>query len=301
VSGKVNDKNVPIRYVLHNGDTVSVLTLPAQSPKRDWLTFVATSKARVKIKQALREEAAKSAEFGKEMFQRRLKNRKIEIDEGIFLRYIKKKGYKTLTDFYVDLSGERLDPNVAIEEYLEHEQKEKEISEHHPEIRSAEEYITTTEVEEISRSKDVLVIDQNLTGIEYKLAKCCNPIFGDEIFGFVSTSGIRIHRTGCPNEQEMRKRFGYRIIEARWSGKEGSGDIVNLRVIGRNDITIVTNITSVISKEDDVTLRSLTIDTVDNSFRGHFSILVKSKNALAQLTGKIKAVKGVKTVERLNA
>ncbi len=300
VSGKVNDKNVPIRHVLHNGDTVSVLTSPSQSPKRDWLTFVTTSKARIKIKQALREEAAKSADFGKEMLQRRLKNRKIEMEEGIFLRYIKKKGYKTVTDFYVDLSDERLDPNQVIEEYVDAEQKEKE-AEHHSEIRSAEEFVTTTEVEEISRSRDVLVIDQNLTGIEYKLAKCCNPIFGDEIFGFVSTNGIKIHRVGCPNEQEMRKRFGYRIIDARWSGKEGSGDIVNLRVVGRDDITIVTNITSVISKESGVTLRSLNIDTVDAFFRGHFSVLVKSKNALALLIGKIKAVKGVKTVERLNA
>ncbi|MDH6306163.1 guanosine-3',5'-bis(diphosphate) 3'-pyrophosphohydrolase [Parabacteroides sp. PF5-5] len=300
VSGKVNDKNVPIRQVLHNGDTVSVVTSPAQSPKRDWLSFAATSKARIKIKQALREEAAKSADFAKEMLQRRFKNRKIEMDEGVFLRYIKKKGYKTVTDFYLDLAEEHLDPNSVIEEYLDTEQKEKELTVHHTEIRSAEEFVTTTEMEEISRKQDVLVIDKDLTGIEYKLAKCCNPIFGDEIFGFVSTNGIKIHRKSCPNEQQMRERFGYRMIDARWSGKEGAGDIVNLRIIGRDDITIVTNITSVISKEAGVTLRSLNIDTVDAFFRGHFSVLVKSTNALAQLVGKIKAVKGVKTVERLN-
>jgi len=300
VSGKVNDRNVPIRHVLQNGDTVSVLTAPAQSPKRDWLTFVTTSKARIKIKQALREEAAKSADFGKEMLQRRLKNRKIELDEPVFMRYIKKKGYKSVTEFYLDISDEHLDPNHVIEEYLEAERKEKESNEH-GDVRSAEDFITTTEVEEISKSKDVLVIDQNLTGIEYKLAKCCNPIFGDKIFGFVSTNGIKVHRKGCPNEQQMRTRFGYRIIDARWSGKEGSGDIVNLLVIGKDDITIVTNITSVISKETGVTLRSLNIETVDAFFRGHFSVLVKSTNALAILIGKIKAVKGVKTVERLNA
>lgn len=298
VSGKVNDKNVPIRHVLHNGDTVSILTSPTQSPKRDWLTFVTTSKARVKIKQALREEAAKTADFAKEMLHRRFKNRKIEVDEGVLMRYIKKKGYKTVTDFYLDISDEHLEPNQVIEEYLEAEQKEKEASEP-SEIRSAEEFVTITEVEEISRSKDVLVIDKNLTGIDYKLAKCCNPIFGDKIFGFVSTNGIKIHRIGCPNEQEMRKRFGYRIIDARWSGKEGSGDVANLRITGRDDITIVTNITSIISKEDGITLRSLNIDTVDAFFRGHFSVLIKSEKQLAQLIGKIKTVKGVSSVERL--
>lgn len=300
VSGKVNDRNVSIRYVLNNGDTVSILTSPGQSPKRDWLAFVTTSKARVRIKQALREEAAKSADFAKEMLQRRFKNRKIEMDEGVFLRYIKKKGYKTVTDFYLDIADEHLDPNVVIEEYLEAEQKEKEVSDYHPEVRSAEGFVTTTEVEEISQKRDVLIIDKDLTGIEYRLAKCCNPIFGDEIFGFVSTNGIKIHRIGCSNEQEMRSRFGYRIIDARWSGKEGSGDIVNLCVTGKDDIAIVTNITSVIGKEAGVTLRSLNIHTADAFFRGHFSILIKSKNALAQLIGKIKAVKGVKTVERLN-
>lgn len=300
VSGKVNEKNVPIRQVLQNGDTVSVITSPAQCPKRDWLTFVTTSKARVKIKQALREEAAKSADYAKEMLQRRFKNRKIEPDDGIFMRYIKRKGYKTVTDFYIDIAEERLDPNQVIEEYLDAERKEKEAVEHAQESRSAEEFSTTTEMEEISRSRDVLVIDQNLTGVDYKLAKCCNPIFGDDIFAFVSTQGIKIHRIGCPNEQEMRNRFGYRIIDARWTGKEGAGDIVNLRVIGRDDITIVTNITSVISKEPSVTLRSINIDTIDAFFRGHLSVLVKSKNALATLIGKLKAVKGVKTVERLN-
>ena len=301
VSGKVNGKNVPIRQELQNGDTVSVVTSPTQSPKRDWLTFVSTSKARVKIKQALREEAAKSADFAKEMLQRRLKNRKIELDEGIFMRYIKRKGYKTVTDFYIDIADNHLDPNQVIEEYLEGERKEREAIEHPSEIRSAEEFSTTTEMEEISKNRDVLVIDQNLTGIDYKLSKCCSPIFGDDIFAFVSTNGIKIHRTGCPNEQEMRSRFGYRIIDAQWNGKEGSGDIVSLRVIGRDDITIVTNITSVISKETGVTLRSININTVDAFFNGNISVLVKSKNALALLIGKLKAIKGVKTVERLNS
>lgn len=209
VSAKVNGKNVPIKYTLNNGDSVSVITSPAQSPKRDWLNFVVTSKARVKIKQALKEETVKAVEFAKEMLQRRFKNRKIDMDEPTMMRYIKKKGFKTVTDFYIEIAEERLDPNQVIDEYLEAFRKETETNER-TEVRSAEEFVTMTPVEEISTNKDVLVIDKNLTGIEYKLAKCCNPIYGDEVFGFVSTQGIKIHRMDCPNAQEMFSRFGYR-------------------------------------------------------------------------------------------
>lgn len=300
VSAKVNEKNVPIKYVLNNGDTVSIVTSPTQSPKRDWLNFVVTSKARVKIKQALREEAAKTADFAKEMLQRRFKNRKIEVEEAILMRYIKKKGFKTVTDFYLEIVQERLDPNNVIDEYLEMQRKETETYDR-VEVRSAEEYITTTEVEEISTNKDVLVIDKNLTGIEYKLARCCNPIYGDDVFGFVSTQGIKIHRMDCPNAQSMFSRFGYRIIRAKWSGKGDNGYIVTLRVIGRDDIAIVTNITSVIGKENGVTLRSLNIDSVDGLFQGNFTVMVRDTTTLNILNKKIKTVKGVKTVERLNS
>ena len=230
VSAKVNEKNVPIKYVLNNGDTVSVVTSPTQTPKRDWLNIVVTSKARVKIKQALREETAKAVDFAKEMLQRRFKNRKIEMEEPHLMRYIKKKGFKTVTDFYIEIAEERLDPNNVIDEYQEFVRKETETNDR-SETRSAGEYITTTEVEEISTNKDVLVIDKNLTGIEYKLAKCCNPIYGDEVFGFVSTQGIKIHRMDCPNAQEMFSRFGYRIIRAKWSGKGDNGYVVTLRAV----------------------------------------------------------------------
>ena len=299
VSAKVNGKNVPIKYELNNGDTVSIVTSPTQSPKRDWLNFVVTSKARVRIKQALREEMAKMVDFAKEMLQRRFKNRKIDMEEASLMRYIKKKGYKTVTDFYVDIAEERLDPNVIIDEYLDLIRKETEQQEHLV-ARSAEEFVTTTEAEEIATNKDVLVIDKNLTGIEYKLAKCCNPKYGDEVFGFVSTQGIKIHRMDCPNAQEMFSRFGYRIIRAKWSGKGDNGYIVTLRVVGRDDIAIVTNITSVIGKETNVSLRSLNIDSVDGLFQGNFTVQVKDTTALNQLTKKLKTVKGVKTVERLN-
>ncbi len=300
VSAKVNGKNVPIKHVLHSGDTVSVVTAPSQSPKRDWLNIVVTSKARVKIKQALREEAAKNAEFAKETLQRRFKNRKIDYDDSMMMRYIKKKGFKTVTDFYVEIADERLDPNVVIEEYLEMIRKETET--YDPlDVRSAEEFVPITiEQEETASSKDVLVIDKNLTGIDYTLAKCCNPIFGDEIFGFVSTQGIRIHRKDCRNKAEMERRFGYRMIEAKWSGQGTGAYPITLRVIGRDDVTIVTSITSVISKESGVSLRSLDIDSVDGLFQGNFTVMLSNTNALNGLAKKIKAVKGVKSIDRMD-
>ncbi len=300
VSAKVNEKNVPIKYILNNGDTVSVVTSPTQSPKRDWLNFVVTSKARVKIKQALKEETVKAVEFAKEMLARRLKNRKIEMDEPNLMRYIKKKGFKTVTDFYIEIAEERLDPNQVIDEFVEFSRKETEGNDRQ-EVRSAEEYIANTQADEKAESKDVLVIDKNLTGIEYKLAKCCNPIYGDDVFGFVSTQGIKIHRMDCPNAQEMFSRFGYRIIRAKWSGKGNSGYAVTLRVTGRDDIAIVTNITSVIGKEANVALRSLNINSVDGIFQGDFTVMIRDTTALNALTKKIKAVGGVKAVERLNS
>ncbi len=298
ISAKVNGKNAPIKQELHNGDSVSIITSPQQTPKRDWLNFVVTSKARVRIKQALREEAAARVDFAKEMLQRRFKNRKIELEEAPLMRYIKKKGYKTVTDFYLDIAQEKLDPNDVIDAYLESVHKENEPGE--APVRSAETYVKTTEAEEIASNKDVLVIDQNLTGIEYKLAKCCNPIYGDEVFGFVSTQGIKIHRMDCPNAQEMFSRFGYRIIRAKWSGKGDNGYTVTLRVVGRDDIAIVTNITSVIGKEEGISLRSLNINSVDGLFQGNFTVSVKDTASLNQLIKKINTVKGVKQVERLN-
>jgi GTP pyrophosphokinase len=299
VSGKVNGKNVPIKYVLNNGDMIEVVTSPTQSPKRDWLTFVATSKARTKIKQTLREEAAKTAELAKEQMQRRIKNRKADIDDATLMRYIRKKGYKAVTDFYIDISEGKLDINTIIDDCIEQEIREKEINEH-IETRSAEEYVANIEAKDLTAQQDVLVIDKNLTGIDYKLAKCCNPIYGDPIFGFVSTQGIRIHRSNCPNAPEMRTRFGYRIIPAEWSGKGTSGYAVTLKIVGNDDIGIVTNITSVISKENKVALRSLNIDSNDGLFQGAFTVNIPDISSLTVLIKKLQGVKGVKNVSRVN-
>ena len=299
VSGKVNGKNVPIRYVLNSGDSVEIITSSTQRPKQDWLSFVTTSKARIRIKQAIREESTKAADYAKELLQRRFKNRKIEIDEAILMRYIKKKGFKTVTDFYIDIAEDRLDIANVIDDYLELERKENESADN-LENRSVEQYVVTTKIVDDTTTQDVLVIDRNLTGIEYKLAKCCNPIYGDPVFGFVSTQGIKIHRMNCPNAQEMFNRFGYRIIQARWSGKGSSSYGVTLRIIGHDDIGILTNITSLISKENGTTLRSIHVNSVDGLFQGDILVMLSDTSMLENMVKKIKAVKGVKQVTRLH-
>jgi GTP pyrophosphokinase len=297
VSGKVNGKNATIRHRLQSGDQVDILTLPSQTPKQDWLTFVCTTKARVKIKQSLKEQAAKQAEFAKELLHRRFKNRKIEEDEARLMRLIKKKGFKTITDFYAEIANGKLDVNTVIDQYSELEKKELELEQHAD--RSVENYVAQTPVEEITRSEDLLVIEENLTGIDYSPAKCCNPIYGDEIFGFISSKGIKIHRRNCPNAPQMFNRYGYRIVNVRWSGKPGSNYPVTLRIVGNDDIGIVTNITSVIAREKGMMLRSINVDPSDGLFQGTLTVMLSDNAVLTGLIKKINAIKGVKQVERL--
>ena len=300
VSGKVNGKNVPIRHKLNSGDQIEIMTSQNQSPKQDWLSFVITTKAKNKIRQSLKEETNKQIEYAKELLKRRFKNKKIEEDEGVLMRLIKKKGFKSVTDFYVKIAQESLDVNTVIDQYLELERKEAEPYEKHGTI-SAEEYvIQPNDLTEHNNSNDALILDQNLTGVDYKLAKCCNPIYGDEIFGFVSSQGIKIHRLNCPNAHDMFSRFAYRIIPARWSGKSDSMYTIILRVVGMDDIGIVTNLTSIIAKESDVNLRSISIDSNDGLFQGNLSVTLHNTRVLDGLIKKLKTVKGVKQITRLN-
>jgi len=296
VSAKINGKNVTIKHRLQSGDRVDIQTSPNQTPKQDWLNYVVTSKARVKIKQTLKEQSAKQVEYAKELLHRRFKNRKIDEDEARLMRLIKKKGYKTVTDFYADIANEKSDVNTVIDQYLELEKKEQESAEHIE--RSVENYYAQTPVDEITHKDDVLVIDQHITGIEYTLAKCCNPIYGDEIFGFVSSKGIKIHRLNCPNAPAMFSRYGYRIIQSRWAGKSGSNYPVTLKIIGNDDIGIVTNITSVISKENGMTLRSIQVDPSDGLFQGTLTVMLSDTSVMNSLIKKLKAIKGVKQVSR---
>lgn len=299
VSGKVNGRNVSIRHPLSNGDQIVIVTSPNQFPKQDWLSFVHSSKARNKIRQSLKERANKQVEIAKELLQRRFKNRKIDVQEGILMRLVKKLGFKTLTDFYIKIAEETLDVNNIIDQYLQLEKKEAEQIDNHT-VVSADKYVIHHDTDSQIGSREELILDKNLTGIDYSLAPCCNPIYGDEIFGFVSTNGIKIHRQNCPNAHDMFSRFGYRVILARWSGEPKSNYTVSLRVVGNDDINIVNNITSLISKEDGVGLRSINIDSDDGVFHGNIVVMLSNKDKLNQLIKKLQGIKGVKSVSRAN-
>ncbi|WP_287640923.1 RelA/SpoT family protein [Bacteroides sp.] len=300
IGAKVNGKNAQLRQVLHSGDQVEIMTSNTQTPKQDWLNIVTTSKARTKIRQALKEMAAGQHDFAKETLERKFKNRKLEYDEAIMMRLIKRMGYKVVTDFYQAIANETIDVNDILDKYIELQKKENDA---HDEVvyRSAEGYnLQSPLLEETSNKEDVLVIDQNLKGLEFKLARCCNPIYGDDVFGFVSvTGGIKIHRTDCPNASDLRERFGYRIVKARWAGKsQGTQYPITLRVVGHDDIGIVTNITSIISKEMGITLRSISIDSHDGLFSGTLTVMVGDTGRLEALIKKLRTVKGVKQVSR---
>lgn len=297
VGGRINGKNVSFREVLHSGDTVEVLTQNNQCPKRDWLNIVKTSKAKAKIRLALKETQAKDSLYAKELLERRFKNKKIEVEESLMSQLIKKMGYKETSDFYKDIADERLDANTVIEKYLELRNGESNTKP----TESAENFEYENPNEQLlQNNSDVLVIDKNLKGIDYKLAQCCHPIYGDDVFGFVTVSGgITIHRTTCPNAPELRKRFGYRMVKAKWSGKGTSQYAITLRIIGHDDIGIVSNITNIISKEDKLTMRSINIDSHDGLFSGNVVLFIEDNSKLNLLIKKLKTVKGVKQIIRL--
>lgn len=297
IGGKVNGKNQKLNHRLKSGDTVEILTSTTQTPRIDWLNFVVTSKARVKIRQTVHELNNRAAELGKELLQRRFKNRKIELDEALIMKVIKKMSYKTVTDFYDEVASEALDVNRVIEEYLALERKITEGTS--SEIRSAEQFTLQPQISDEINSTDILIIGNNIKGINYKLAKCCNPIYGDDVFGFISSEGIiKVHRTDCPNATNIREKYPYRLITTQWSGKIGTQFGATLRIVGNDDIGIVTNVTSVINKEKNISLRSISIESNDGLFQGYIIVGVNDTQALNNLIKKIKTIKGVKDVQR---
>lgn len=297
---RINNKVVTFRHVLNNGDQVEIMTSATQRPKQEWLNIVKTSRAKAKVRMALKEQVIKDGAYAKEMLERRLKNRKIEFDESVISHLIKKMGFKEANDFYRHLADGSVDLNQAIETYQELQRHESNMSVQVP-ARSAEEFNFDNPNEELTyASDDVLVIDKNLKGVDYTLAKCCHPIYGDDVFGFVTVSGgIKIHRKDCPNAPELRKRFGYRIVKAKWSGKGSSQYSTTLRIIGNDDIGIVNNITSIISKEEKIMMRSINIDSNDGLFRGNLVVNVEDTSRLEQLIKKLRNVKGVKQIIRV--
>ncbi len=301
VGGKINGRAVSFRQDLHSGDQIEILTQSNQKPRQEWINIVKTSKAKAKIRLAIKETQKKEGLFAKELLERRFKNRKLEIEESIMARTIKKMGYKENSDFYKDIAEEKIDPNSIIEKYIAERDHDLNVTNTTRPAASAAEFEYENPTEEMMRQNDdVLVIDENLKGIDFELAHCCHPIYGDPIFGFVTVSkGIKVHRSDCPNAKELQRRFGYRIVKAKWSGKGTSKYAITLRIIGNDDIGIVSNITNIISKEDKLVMRGINISSKDGLFSGNITVMIDDASRTEALIKKLSAVKGVKQVMRI--
>ena len=299
---RINGKVVTLRQELQSGDQVEIMTSSNQKPKQDWLNIAKTSRAKSKIRLALKETQVKEGLFAKETLERKFKNRKLEMDDSIMQLLIRKLGFKEVSDFYRQVANGELDVNTIIEKYVELQQGDQPVTGNNV-AQTAADFVLDDSKLPTSNAKladDVLVIDRNLKGIDYQLARCCQPIYGDKVFGFVTINGgIKIHREDCPNAPELRKRFGYRIVKAKWSGKGSSQYAITLRIIGNDDIGIVNNLTNIISRDEKLILRSINIDSHDGLFSGNLTIMIDDNTRLETLIKKLRTVKGVKQVERI--
>ena len=299
---RINGKVVTLRQELQSGDQVEIMTSSNQKPKQDWLNIAKTSRAKSKIRLALKETQVKEGLFAKETLERKFKNRKLEMEDSVMQVLIRKLGFKEVSDFYRQVANGELDVNTIIERYVELQQGDQPVTGNNV-AQTAADFVLDDSKLPTANAKladDVLVIDRNLKGIDYQLARCCQPIYGDKVFGFVTINGgIKIHREDCPNAPELRKRFGYRIVKAKWSGKGTSQYAITLRIIGNDDIGIVNNLTNIISRDEKLVLRSINIDSHDGLFSGNLTIMIDDNTRLEALIKKLRTVRGVKQVERI--
>ncbi|MBR3980070.1 MAG: bifunctional (p)ppGpp synthetase/guanosine-3',5'-bis(diphosphate) 3'-pyrophosphohydrolase [Bacteroidales bacterium] len=294
--GKVNGKIVTLKQELKNGDSVEIITSKNQSPKQDWLSFVKTSKARQHIKKYLREVQYKTAEVGKEMLARKFSQAEVKFSDENIRKLIKALGYKEPFDLYLAVMDNKVDLSIIKTLYDEKAEDKKPV-------RIDSEDFSGKISRKISRDSDnLLIIDDLSDNLDYKLAKCCSPIKGDEIFGFVTAgNGIKIHRLNCPNAMNMMEIYPYRIIKARWSQADANVDFnVGVRVIGSDEISIVSNITELLSKDQLVKLRGFNLNSKDGNFEGILTLSIRDIYHLDKILEKIRSIKGVYSAERFD-
>ena len=292
VGGKVNGKNVTIKYVLQNGDHVSIIRSKNQKPKQDWLSFVVTTKAKTKIKQVLNEEKTKAAAEGKEILMRRMKNWKIVYGDTLIQKLLNSYSLKTAQDLYYLIATEKIELLQIKEVLLKVESVESSIT-----VATLPEKEPKVQVD--SPFSDYLIIEDRVEGLDYRLSKCCNPVFGDSVFGFVTISeGIKIHRTGCPNAHNMMSRYPYRVIAARWAKSKSSPSFVaTVKITGIENLGMVNKIADVISDQKAV-IRSFNYNMADGLFEGILNIIVPNSDMLQGIIRKIQGIKGILKVNR---
>jgi len=292
----INDKVVPIRYQLKNGEKVSILTSKNQRPKLDWLAFVTTGKAQAHIKRHLKEHKYKEADIGKEILHRKLKNWKIKSTEDLINKLVRHYKLDTGIDLYYMVAEEKLDLLEIKKVLLQF--VEAEHNKQKPEVKEAEKKVEKETGDK--QEKDILFIGENLKNVNYHLAKCCNPIPGDSVFGFVTVQGsITIHRFNCPNAKRLYELYPYRIIAVKWvQSKELGTSVINLKITGSDELGVVGSITKVITDDLRVNMRSINFKTKGKRFEGFVTVMVKDHEHLNQLIFKLKKVPGVEKVIR---
>lgn len=289
VGGIVNNRNETLRYVLKNGDQISIITAANQQPKADWLNFTVTSKARNKIRQFLNEEINHQADIGKETLMRRLKNWKIEFNDEIIRKLMQHYKYKFALDLYHGIAIGKHEPSEIKEILTQAEEKPVPVAQ--PKDIKVE---RPKKIDE-----DVLLIDKNVDNVDYKFARCCNPVYGDDIIGFVSIGeGIKVHRRQCKNALELVKRYPYRIVNTQWTNDGATSYQTVLNLTGKGDGSIISKITELIAKDPHATLRAISINSAEGGFDGNITVLIDNTEHLAQLISRLKHLKGVTRVTR---
>lgn len=296
VGGIVDGKKVTLRYKLNNGEQISIQTSNNQKPKLDWLDFCVTSKAKSRIKASLNEDRKREADNGKEILARKLKNWKIDYNDETIRTLLKHYNLKLAQDLYFNISVEKID-TLDVKEVLTTREETAASAK-----SKLEEILPTEQLKEMdfSGGDDYLVIDNNIKNVNHKLAPCCNPIFGDEIFGFVTIGeGIKIHRRSCPNARQLFERYPYRIIPAKWRGTDKRTSFqATIRLSGTDEMGIVSQISHVISKDIGVSMRSINIDSMNGEFEGTLRVYVNNIEHLDFLMRKLQHIKGVMHVSR---
>jgi guanosine-3',5'-bis(diphosphate) 3'-pyrophosphohydrolase len=299
IGAKVNHKLVPLSYKLQNGDQVEIITSGKQVPKEDWLNIVVTAKAKSKIKSSLKEEKRKVAENGKETLERKLKSLKItyNTDNLNKLTYFFK--LQSTQDLFIGVATGKIELK-DLKEYLT---SEKEVENRGSDYKSNDgQHIEALLNKVKGPESDILLIGEDLQKIDYTLAACCNPIPGDDVFGFVTVNeGIKIHRTNCPNAAQLMANYGYRVVKAKWNKQQELTFLTGLHIVGIDDVGLINNITKVISNDFKVNMRSITVDTNDGIFDGSIKVFVNDKEHLDQLILNLLEVKGVTGVTRFDA
>ncbi|MBN2262718.1 MAG: bifunctional (p)ppGpp synthetase/guanosine-3',5'-bis(diphosphate) 3'-pyrophosphohydrolase [Prolixibacteraceae bacterium] len=296
VGGRINGRKVSIKQKLKNGDQVAIDTSNNQKPKLDWLDFVVTSKAKSRIKSSLNEARKREAENGKEIVKRKFKNWKIEYSDDNIRKLLAELKFKSAQDMYFAIASGQIEA-LALKNILKEntgdESKAKDV---------LGELLPKKVVEHLSfdNNDEFLVIDNNLKNINYKLAQCCNPIFGDDIFGFITIrEGIKIHREACPNAAQMRERYPYRFIKARWKdNKQNNSFQATIHMVGTDRTGIVGDISYIIAKDVGVQMRSINIDSKNGEFEGVLRVFVNNIEHLDFLMHKLKNIKGIQHVSR---